>query len=581
MAAGVVLTPGVAQASGPAPAAPTGQGAAAGGTVAGTDAARKLPGKNFSSPADRTVLAPKSGERAGVAAPAPGAKSAQGVQGSREAQGTQGAQGAQSAANSITIGLYATTVNAHGVDLQTIVIPSINSTLDVTISWGDGTSDTFSATLNGFASDLRNTRHTYAAVGSYDIKVTAKDAANAVEAVNQVQFVTAGAEFTPHTPTRLLDSRAGIGTAQGQVAARGTVALKVAGAGKVPAGVSAVVLNVTVTNTTGPGHVSVQPAKDLAETAETSNLNYVAGQTVPNLVVAAVSADGYVYLFNAGWQPVDLIADVTGYFAPSTASGYQSVPQVRAVDTRAGIGVSQGQLDGQSSLDVQIAGTNRVPQGITAVALNLTATNPQQDGHLTAYPSGQAAPTTSNLNFTADQTVANAVIVPVGPDGRITVRNGSWRPTDVVVDVVGYYTPDSRSALVSARVPFRIIDSRKDSWGRTAGPIPARGFLALSLEGDVTTPEVDGWVLNTTVTNTSGPGFLSVDPDPNLWSAYKNGTADIPQRPVSSTLNWTAGATVPNVAQTSGGKGGIVDLWNQGWQDIDLMVDLLGYYESK
>ncbi|WP_030062149.1 PKD domain-containing protein [Streptomyces novaecaesareae] len=572
MAAGVVLTPGLAQAAGPAPApaAPAGQGVA--GTAAGTDAARKLPGKTFTSPADRTVLAPKSGERTALAAPAQGAQSA---------QGAQEAQAAPSAANSITIGLTATTVTAHAVDLQTIVIPSINSTLDVTISWGDGTTDTFSATLNGFASDLRNTKHTYAALGSYDVKVTAKDAANAVEAVNQVKVVTEGGEFTPHAPTRLLDTRAGIGAAQGQVAGRGTVALKVAGAAQVPAGASAVVLNVTVTNTTDAGHVSVQPEKQLAETAETSNLNYVAGQTVPNLVVAAVGADGYVYLNNAGWQPVDLIADVTGYFTPSPASGYQTLPQRRAVDTREGLGVPQGQLDGQASFDVQIAGTNRVPQGITAVALNLTATNPQQDGHLTAYPSGQAAPTTSNLNFTAGQTVANAVIVPVGPDGKITVRNGSWRPTDVIVDVVGYYTPDSRSALVTARVPFRIIDSRKDSWGRKAGPIPARGFLALSLEGDVTTPEVDGWVLNTTVTNTSGPGFLSVDPDPNLWSAYKNGTAGTPQRPVSSTLNWTAGATVPNVAQASGGKGGIVDLWNQGWQDIDLMVDLLGFYETK
>ncbi len=102
----------------------------------------------------------------------------------------------------------------------------------------------------------------------------------------------------------------------------------------------------------------------------------------------------------------------------------------------------------------------------------------------------------------------------------------------------------------------------------------------MRLESDTTTPRVDGWVLNTTITNTTGPGFLSVAPDPNFWSAYLNGTAVTPQRPGSSTLNWTAGATVPNVAQTPGGKGGIVDIWNQSGQNADFIVDLLGYYQT-
>ncbi|MER6777416.1 MULTISPECIES: hypothetical protein [unclassified Streptomyces] len=84
-----------------------------------------------------------------------------------------------------------------------------------------------------------------------------------------------------------------------------------------------------------------------------------------------------------------------------------------------------------------------MPKGVTAVALNMTVTNPQEAGHLTAYPSGQAAPSTSSVNFAAGQTVANAVIVPVGPDGKITVRNGGWKPADVVIDVLGYYSRDS------------------------------------------------------------------------------------------------------------------------------------------
>ncbi|MFE4517639.1 hypothetical protein ACFRMQ_25970 [Kitasatospora sp. NPDC056783] len=579
VAAGVGVTPGIAQAAGPsappakaapakgAPAegAPTANGAAA----SETDAVRKLAGKTFSSPAERTVVSPKAdGQkadgraadgRAGLAAPA------------------QGAQGNWYP----YISLDAFAGDAHGVEMRTYVSAYDSSSLEVTIDWGDGKTDTYTAdlTASGFGSDQRTNKHRYSAVGTYDIKVTIKDTTLGQEASNSLRIVTGGGEFTPHAPTRLLDTRAGIGAAQAKVPARGTVALKVAGVAQVPADVSAVVLNVTVTNATADGHISTAALKDLAESTDTSSLNYAAGQTVPNMVISGVK-DGYVYLFNAGWQPVDLLADVTGYFTPTTASGYKSMPQVRAVDTREGLGTAKGQAPGLSSFDVAVAGRNGVPNNATAVAVTLTVTGPQDAGHLTAYPAGQAAPSTSTLNFVGGQTVANAAIVPLGADGKISIRNGSWKPADVVLDVVGYFTPDSRAAYVPGYSALRLVDSRKDSWGRKAAPLAARSFYAMRYEADTREPRVDGWVLNTTVTNTSGPGFLSVAPDPNFWSDYQNGTPAVPQRPVSSTLNWTAGQTVAGVAQTAGGKGGMIDIWNQGWQDVDFIIDLAGYYQS-
>ena len=77
-------------------------------------------------------------------------------------------------------------------------------------------------------------------------------------------------------------------------------------------GVSAVVLNVTVTNPQASGYVTVYGDGD--PKPSTSNVNFRAGRTVPNLVIAPVGADGRVDLYNGSTAMADLLADVAGYF---------------------------------------------------------------------------------------------------------------------------------------------------------------------------------------------------------------------------------------------------------------------------
>lgn len=111
-------------------------------------------------------------------------------------------------------------------------------------------------------------------------------------------------------PVRVLDTR----TTGGPLAAGATRTAVVTGLGSVPAsGVSAVIANVTVTNTAGSGYLTVWPA-DVPRPG-TSNLNFVAGQTVPNLVVTKVSANGSISIFNGSGGTANVIVDVTGYVA--------------------------------------------------------------------------------------------------------------------------------------------------------------------------------------------------------------------------------------------------------------------------
>jgi len=118
--------------------------------------------------------------------------------------------------------------------------------------------------------------------------------------------------FTPApAPTRLLDSRVGTGfsTPWGADVTRD---LTIAGNGPVPADATAVVMNVTATNPTAAGFATVFPAGGIFPTPA-SNLNFVPGQTVPNLTMVQIGDNGKVSFYNSAGS-TDLIADVVGWF---------------------------------------------------------------------------------------------------------------------------------------------------------------------------------------------------------------------------------------------------------------------------
>ena len=103
--------------------------------------------------------------------------------------------------------------------------------------------------------------------------------------------------------------------------------------------------------------------------------------------------------------------------------------------------------------------------GVSAAIVNLTVTRPTASSYLTVYPGGQPLPSTSSLNFLAGETRANRAIVPVGPDGTITIYNRAGT-SHVVVDVNGWYTGTGSSPAAPGS-----SDSRPSAW-RTPGSRP-------------------------------------------------------------------------------------------------------------
>lgn len=383
--------------------------------------------------------------------------------------------------------------------------------------------------------------------------------------------VTSPASYyeAPASPTRILDTRHNLGASGPVGASGGTVKLQITGANGVPvSNVTAVALNVTVTANAAGGYASVYP--DGGAVPSTSNVNWAAGQTVPNMVVVPVGADGAVDIINQSGGTVQFIADLAGYFtsdaAASGISTYTAVGPVRAMDTRKGVGVPTGKVAASGTATLQVGGATigsvSIPSGISAVAMNVTITNPAAGGYLTVYPnSATTRPTVSNLNFSAGQTIANMVIVPVGADGKVDFYNGSGGPTDVIADVAGYFTGGSAGAKYYALGPDRIVDTRLGLGTSGPGSLGAGGVLGLPVPAGA-----KAILANLTVAQSTTGGYLTAYPD------------SASTRPTVSNLNFTAGAAVPNLAIVP--NSGQVDFYNGSGGTIRVIVDLGGYFAS-
>jgi hypothetical protein len=326
-------------------------------------------------------------------------------------------------------------------------------------------------------------------------------------------------------PVRVLDTRLG-GVPLGQEPLR----VEIAGRAGIPADATAVLANVTVTEPSSSGFVTLSPTG--LPRPEVSNVNFLAGQTVANSSLLALGLDGGVDVFNSSGRTHVLI-DVVGWLSPFADLVYQPLAEpARILDTRDPASDPRGAIGAGEFRAVDLEGTS-ARQAVSFV-VNLTVTEPTADTHVSAVRTGGAPappPTTSTLNVVAGETRANLAVTGSG----LTIYNNSGR-AHVVIDLLGVFVPggelETRGRIVPL-VPFRAVDTRLTE--TPFAPGEAGGFTAPPTIGTPPLP-VDGIIMNATVTEPTDRGFLTMFP----WDARRI--------PVVSTLNFVAGQTVPNQA---------------------------------
>ena len=404
-----------------------------------------------------------------------------------------------------------------------------------------------------------------------------------------------GGEYHPLTPTRIFDTRApGIGVATpGPIVTNssGSADVTVLGQGGVPATASdvlAVAVSITVVSPTRDGYLQAYPAGSNAGIS--SVLNYVAGQTVPNLTVLTVGAGGKVTVKLVTTAPAsaDVLVDVFGWFSTSSAStaGARLIPVSpgRIYDSREpGFNPGAAPLGAGAVVDIPIRGadaknpdvTDIVPNvaDVVGVVLNVTGIddNPgSTNTFVSVLPEDPMPPvSTSNLNLSPGQVKANLVIVPVtNADGAVRLFNNAGK-THVAVDVVGYMLAKQDANTRLGRVvpltsPFRAFDTRDANFGNVRlGPAQAETWSFGQFVNSVT---LDGNAIGNqsallgNLTGTDLTRFAPTSPVATYFTLYPGDAT----RPFSSNINVTEGANVANMAVVKLGADNTIKAYNNG-----------------
>jgi len=231
-----------------------------------------------------------------------------------------------------------------------------------------------------------------------------------------------------------------------------------------------------------------------------------------------------------------------------------SVTPERLLDTR-----DDDKPEGGDTIELQVAGvgTALVPDDAQAVFLNITATQTEAAGFVTAYACEVARPEASSLNPDPDRIVSGLVPAQMSADGKVCIYTDS--SANIIVDVAAYLPS---TAAYTSVVPERLLDTREGDTPAADSTTP----ITVVGVGDAALPaDTSAVLVNLTSARTTGDGFLT---------AYPCGT----DLPTASNLNTRTGTNRANLASVKVGADGTICVYSSA--GTDFAVDLVGAFPA-
>jgi len=366
--------------------------------------------------------------------------------------------------------------------------------------------------------------------------------------------------FIPITPCRIADTRSANGAFGGPALAGKAVRDFVIpnSACGIPANATAYSLNVAVVPPAPLGYLTMWPSGQPQPLVATLNSD---GRIKSNAAIIPAGANGAISLYVT--DPTDVVLDIDGYFVPSStnsALAFYPVSPCRIADTRNASGPLGGPAlaAGATRTFPILSSPCGIPSSAQAYSLNFAAVPKGPLGYLTAWPAGQPQPTVASLNALTGTITANAVIVPAGTGGAVSVF--STNATDLVIDADGYFAPAGTGGLsLYTLPPCRVLDSRLP-----VGTAPFATTLNVNVTGSGCgiPAAAQAYVFSATVVPPGPLGYIT------LWPQGQ------PQ-PTVATLNAVDGALTSNLAIVPG-TNGLISVFPSN--PTHLVLDLFGYF---
>jgi hypothetical protein len=329
---------------------------------------------------------------------------------------------------------------AQAYSLNVTVVPQ--GPLSYLTLWPTGENQPLASTLNAPSGNVVANAAIVPAGEGGAVSVFVTNNTDVVLDINGYFTSSGGAAFYAATPCRVVDTRNAAGPLGGPTMSPGTTRTLpvLSGACTIPAAATAYSMNVTVVPDGPLNYLTMWPAGEAQPVVST--LNSPAGNVLANaaLVPAGTSGSISVYVTNQ----TDVVVDTNGYFAAPGSSGalqFYPISPCRVVDTRNADGPFGGPSMGAATARSFMipAGSCSIPSTAKAYSLNVTVVPDGPLSYLTLWPAGATQPFVSTLNSYNGSVVANAAIVPAGTGGGVSVY--VTNPTDVVLDINGYFAP--------------------------------------------------------------------------------------------------------------------------------------------
>jgi hypothetical protein len=313
----------------------------------------------------------------------------------------------------------------------------------------------------------------------------------------------------------------------------------------------------SVSSTTTTGQNWLQPS-----------ISGIAGSVTVGINSFALSPGGYtgIVIINTVAGTIAVPVNIT-VSVGSTGMRFVPVTPCRVFDTRLAPGPFGGpSMQAGSQRGILIpAGNCGIPANAAAYSLNVTVVPAGPLAFLTLWPSGLAKPLVSTLNSFDGRIKANAAIVPAGGDGGVSIYVTD--PTDVVLDIDGYFVPatGANNLAFYPVTPCRIADTRSlpgPFGGPSMGAGQTRSFAILSAFCGIPAT-AQAYALNMTVVPSGALSFLTT------WPAGQS-------QPFVSTLNSLTGSVTANAAIVPAGSNGAINVYVTNQTDV--IIDINGYF---